>query len=332
MEPTNSNYPRQTSDQSSEQPMSGSTPPVAPPPPQPIGGGENLSQPQDTSNYQSPSQLISPIQSTAGQPQPTDSGSMPVMKRGGMGKWLLLLVIIVVVIGVIFVIMSMLKKGNTSPSAATGSSYQSAETAQLNTLSQKGGSLSASDVASLNATDLFYAVFRRAAEQQSFTTEQDFYETQNENDVPSTTGEVVQLGYNYKTKAYAYQDSKGGASNFTLNRCIGSKDYAYQVIGSSVFPWTHAPTSDTNCSPTTVAAIVNDGLNTGGLTDTQAQTFVDAIRNTKGLVTVKKASLASQQGKNYLRFDVTINQLGTGSNMQGIGYVEKAFASLGIDS
>jgi hypothetical protein len=246
-------------------------------------------------------------------------------------KRLLIIIIAIVLLAVIAggAMLLLNKKKPQSSATNTGStgssnSYASGENSALAALKQNGSSL-----ASINAADLFYAAFRNAAEQPIVTTMTNNYWTPQLNGAPiksssSNIDFVSQAGYDYKKNQFAFQANLSG----DIERCVDGVEYNASTDG--LLSWTKSGLNG-DCQPATTTATINDGLNTGGLSTTQAQTFVDAIRNIQGLVNVTKASSVTVQGKSYVRLDVTVNaktDCYTNSVPSGIGCFGVAFGYL----
>ena len=264
-------------------------------------------------------------------PLPPNMGNEPG-KRGGMIKWIILVVVVLALAGGLILLLHRSKKSGASTST---SSHQTAESSQLSLLSSKANGLTQSTLSSFNPTDLFFAVYRNAAEQPVATSLINFYQTANLNDQP-LPGKVAlhQTGFDYRSKQLAYEDSTvySGTGDSEFDRCSNGSLYFY----ASLFPedgWKQqtGPAANDDCLPSD-NLYINDQLNTGGLTAAQAQKFVDALRGFQGLITVNKLSLAPVQGKTYLRFDVTIHQLNDGSTSGGVLFFAKAFGATGLDS
>ncbi len=267
--------------------------------------------------------------------QPNSAVPMVPASSPKKGKNLVIAVVVVVLVaaGAVGVLLLLNKKKPQSSTGSTGTtqSYASGENTALTALQHDGGSLSASSLASINATDLFYSVFRNASEQPTVTTTTNFYWTPQVNGTPIKSSSsdatlVTQAGYNYKNAQFTFQANLDG----DLERCVNGVEYDASTDGS--LPWTKDELS-IDCQIANTTATINDGLNTGGLSAAQGQKFVDAIRNIKGLLTVTKSGLVTEQGAPYIRLDVSVDaktDCYPNSVPSGIGCFGTAFRGLNL--
>lgn len=207
----------------------------------------------------------------------------------------------------------------------------------LKSLASYGSNITAPDLQKLNKTDAFYGVFANAAQQNITTITSNFLTSQSPTDYARQGSNLRQVGFNYKTKAFSYADAAydyGSTQPGSMNICIGSQEYSY-LRDFSEDGWTKTDASLTSCNDLATLSLsgLADGLNTGGLTKSQAQTFTDSLRNTKGLISVNDATLATISGKPLIRFDVTVNRLITEgfSNPLGTQYFIWALKDTNID-
>ncbi len=192
--------------------------------------------------------------------------------------------------------------------------------------------MSAATASKLDPTNTFFAVWAHAAQQQVATTTSSFYFSNSPNDY-SRTGDLCQVGFNYDTKQFSYQRASAsitGSSTPDLNRCMGSQEY-YYLSSFADHGWQKSDDS----SDCTVKLLplegLNDGLNAGGLTSAQAQTFVRSLRAEVGLVAVKGLKLVTRQGRPLLRFDVTVKPIKTGWGYLSLQNFMWAFKDTGAD-
>ncbi|MGF7228450.1 MAG: hypothetical protein ACQR33_00505 [Candidatus Saccharibacteria bacterium] len=206
----------------------------------------------------------------------------------------------------------------------------SAENKQLTSLA-KGSTLTNASLAKLNKTDLFFGVFKHAAEQKVVTTKNAYYFSSKPHDY-QTAGDMDVTSMDYGTKQYSYDSTQANADGFgpTFNRCIGAQQYYFDGFYPDL-GWQKSDDSR-DCSLESVGTFhANDGLNTGGLTSTQADTFVSSLRLVKNLVKVNSATLATHDGKQYIRFDVTINAVKMGDGYYGMQNFMWSFKDTGLD-
>jgi hypothetical protein len=203
----------------------------APIPPQPQPYNTSAQPVNPTSAQQPASQYFQSDPATMQQPA---SVTPTAVSRAGKGKKLLVLLVIILVLTAVGVgAYLVLTKKKTSTSSSTGTtsvvtqSYAGAENAALAALKRDGSSLTSSSLASINATDLFYAVFRNAAEQPIVTTTTNNYYTAEINSTTAlpdngvTISDVNQAGYDYKSGQFSYQSSGSGLAD----KCVNGVDY-----------------------------------------------------------------------------------------------------------
>ena len=273
-------------------------------------------------------------------PQPA-SPIMSTPSGLGMGKKLLIIAFVLVILAAVgagaYLVFHKKKSQLPSSSSTTGTSsvvtqsYATAENTALAALKKDGSSLSSSSLASINATDLFYAVFRNAAEQPIVTTTTNSYYTTSLDSTTAlpdngvTISDINQAGSDYKSGQFSYQSSGSGLAE----KCVNGVDYDISTLMADT--WTKNTADNDNCQVANTTATINDGLNTGGLSTSQAQQFVDVIRDIKGLITVSSASLVTAQGQHYIQFNVSVNaktDCYANSVPSGIGCFQYAFESL----
>jgi len=247
--------------------------------------------------------------------------------------------IILITVGILFILaiiaavilLVVTKKPAAKPT--NNQSYVTSENTALNALKEKSTTLTSASLAAINTTDLFYSVFRNAAEQSTVVTTKNFYETTSLNSAPLSSSEsnvdgLTQAGYNYANGQFSFQDY----DNSIIDYCINGTDYDYSTDAPSV-GWQQSPTGNGDCQVANTDTTINDGLNTGGLTTAQAQKYVDELRNMQNLITVTDANLVSVQGKNYIRFDVTVNtNTSCSETYSAMGCFNQAYNTLGLPS
>lgn len=208
----------------------------------------------------------------------------------------------------------------------------SAENKQLNSLVQAGNSLTDASLAKLDKTDLFFGVFKHASEQQVVATKLGYYFTNKPHQYGGQST-ATDTTMNYATKQFSYDSDiyMGDSMAPDKTRCIDSQPYHF-TSGFSSSRWEQSDSDSTACSFQSVGDFsTNDGINTGGLTSTQADTFVAAIRQVKGLVKVNSATVATHNSKNYIKFDVTITPVKLTDGYYGMQNFMWAFKDTGLD-
>ncbi len=274
------------------------------------------------------------------QPASFTPNSMPTMmnaqspKRGHRGMIIVLLIIIIAVaVGAYFLTKkSNPNSSNGSTNSSSASTSSSKLSSQLQLLASKGANLQSSDLSKFDKTALFYAVFKNAAEQNVVGITSDHYEGGDPTDQTTRSLEFLyQTTFNYKTKALAAETQS--PTNDYDERCVNGKNYTYDNLNA--VPW--QPNTDTTASctdPNSYDTEIGDGINTGGLSAAQAQTFIDGIASFNGLVSVDSMSYATHDNAPYIRLAVTINPVNTSSDLGhlGMGLFITAFDKTGLDS
>lgn len=180
------------------------------------------------------------------------------------------------------------------------------EAQQLQIITQKGNSITNVDLAKIDKTNLFFAVFKNAAEQQIVRTKIGSYSSDKAHDNSAIT-DAQDTAFNYQTKVFSHDSDSYG---FTPNvpdkiRCVNGSQYDFV----SLYPEDGWQKSDTNqfCTPQAIGDFgASDGVNTGGLTSAQADTFIGSIRAIPHFFTVDGASIVQHSGKNYIRLTATV--------------------------
>ncbi len=160
-------------------------------------------------------------------------------------------------------------------------------------------------VQQLDKTAAFYTVFKNAAKQPTTHTKWDVYYSTNEQDKRGDQYAMYDVAVDYRDKTFAYLEDSNSVIGSIQSRCIEGQQYTFngsKLSGGSGWQ----PASDsTTCKFGVVTTRMNDGLNTGGLTDQQANTFVQKI-NASQVVTVNSVSVVVPKDVPYLKFDVTV--------------------------
>lgn len=250
-------------------------------------------------------------------------------------KWLALglAAVVVIVAAVAYFALKKPSNNNGSGSAAnTNTSASSSKLAsQLQSLGGFGSKLQASDLSKLNKTSLFYAVLKNAAEQNVVTTTNDTYLGASPSDQTTRQDEFLhQSTFNYKTKALA-QETQDPTHDYDM-RCVNGKNYTYDYING--MGWQAASDTSASCTdPNSYNSDINDGINSGGMTAAQAQTFVGTIAGASGLISVDSMSYVTHDNAPYIRLAVTVHpvKLADGT-YQGMGVIIGAFEKTGLNA
>lgn len=250
-------------------------------------------------------------------PQEIKRRKLPLLLGGGI-------ILIILIIAAYFVF-----KPSSSPQSSSGSGASSSSLAsQLQLLKQYGNNLQAANLSSFNKTALFYAVFKNAAMQPVLHALSDHYEGGSATDQSTRAYEFLHdTTFNYATKAYT-GDTQDPGNTFN-ERCVSGKNYAYSTVNVD---WEIESGSSGDCSaPTDYDTDINDGVNAGGMSDTQAQAFVSGMANASGLISVDSMTYVTHAGAPYIRLQVTVNPVNTSLGYEGMGAVGGAFKLSGLD-
>lgn len=174
------------------------------------------------------------------------------------------------------------------------------------------------DIIFLDKSDLFWNYFKNAAMQQKLVITKEYSTSKT----PTGTADSIiysKSGFDYSTKksVYAYDYTSPATGELRdKSRCINGEYYSMAMSSTS---WKRNASEDSVvCKLDYYASNINDGINTGGLTQAQADTFTDTLRNrTNNYVEVKSVDIISHNNKQYLHFRVEMRP----SFAQGYGYI-----------
>lgn len=274
------------------------------------------------------------MQPVVGGPQVPPSMPVAPSPSSGAGHkrmWLfgsLALIVVIVVVAALALHKSPATKSGNS--ANSGGSATSQLTSQLQLLSHYGSHVQSSNLAQFDKTALFYAVVKNAAMQNVVSVTSDRYEGGDASDQTSRVLEYIRrTTFDYHTKALA-AETQDPANSYNV-RCVRGKNYTYDNINT--MSWQQNDSSSVDCAtPTTYVNNISDGFSTGGLSASQAQTFVSAIANNAGLLTVDSASVVTHNNAPYIRLVATVHPVKAGDSYKGMGEILSAFESTGLNS
>jgi len=244
---------------------------------------------------------------------------------GGLTVFALL--IIGLAIAVVLSFSSAKKEEKAKQAAITPVSYNAnAIKATVNA----DGTLATGKVQALNKTATFYTAFKQAAMQPIVHTKWDVFYTAKENGKRTDQYTMFDVTADYKSKSFTYSDDAYSNIGVLKTRCIDGQQYTYN--GSKLVAtagW--QPASDsTTCKQSVVATRMSDGLNTGGLTDKQADTFIQSLNKSQSLG-VKSVTIVDKAGHKYLKLHVTVTPKQQTSRVYwGMQNFMSAFQSTGI--
>lgn len=188
----------------------------------------------------------------------------------------------------------------------------------------KKPSLSAADVQAINKSDAFYAYLKQAAQQRGMILTKDYYFIDDDGEKDTALSRV---GVDYQTKSIVLAIDTPFMDSRDRLRCYDGKQDSYNSI---IKKWSN-DIPPTNCSESRLYNVATDGFNAGGLTESQAETFVSYLKNKSGLIDVKSLELADHKGTQYLHFSATLNPIQTKGSYLGAQWLMFAFKETGLD-
>lgn len=211
----------------------------------------------------------------------------------------------------------------SQPSGTTAGS------AIVDTLANK--TVTAADLQGKKADDLFFEYFKNAAMQQKLIVIKEYTITRGNN--PPTDTSYFKTGFDYGTKKLVYANDfvLSGSNGRSKARCIDGQ-YYYKSIYASSFQ-RDAKEDALNCTLLDVGSNINDGINTGGLTADQANTFVSKLRTgINGYMQVKGMDVVQHGGKSYIHFKVEMRPVYASNLKEYVGaqWLMTAFKATGL--
>jgi flagellar basal body-associated protein FliL len=211
------------------------------------------------------------------------------------------------------------------------SQQKSSESQLLQTVKQEGVSITSDALSKLDKTTLFFAIFKNAAEQRVVRTKIGSFSSNKAHD-NSTITDAQDTTFDYQTKVYSHD-----SDSYSINpaspdkiRCINGDQYDFV----SLYPedgWQKA-TSNQYCTTEAVNDFyVGDGVNAGGLTSDQADTFIGALRALPNFFTVDTSSIVKYNDKSFIKLTATVTpQKDTEGDYWGMQNFMWAFKDTGI--
>lgn len=250
---------------------------------------------------------MQPVPTNTNAPQPLLPGQQPPMvptpepqqphnKYKVMTAIALVVLMLTAAVGIMFFM---------SPKKAAQEEVPAVSSTPINTLSAKQV-LTEEDLRALDSTNAFWAYFKQAAQQSVLTTTKEYYYANSPTAKP-TSVTIKRTGFDYTTKKIVQAvDMPDDILNGRLKyRCYDGKEYF--LTPTTSYGWREVEADDaTYCNLDKESADINDGMNTGGLTAGQAESFIQTLRRQDGLVTVDSLQIAEKHGKQYLHFEVTL--------------------------
>lgn len=306
-----------------------------PQPQQPQQPGPQMQPPQpqfqpQPQPMQRPMPLQPPVQPVAPIPSRQSSSS----KRMLITIPLLLLVMLGIFWGA-YSLVSHFTHKPAQPVAQQPTTTQASIAAADKTLAAMGsaGQLKASDVSQLNKTSAFFAVFENASKQTKVGVVSDVYYTAKQADGRPQQYTLYQASTNYqaKDKVYAFAQDTYGSLSVSRQRCQNGTLYTYSADGSGKMAWVKSAANKGACDLSAIKTNINDGLNTGGLSDKQAQAFASALI-TSNAVTVNEVEPATINGKQYLIFKAAVKPQLKSKQSVGMQAFADAFKKTGLNA
>lgn len=342
-------------------------PPVVPEPPRPtqqFGGAlpelpqlanegitpSSIYQVPEPQLQQQPGPQMQPMQSQF-QPQPMQRplplqppiqpvAPIPLRQKNSSSRRMLITIplLLLVMLGIFwgaYSLVSHFTHKSAQPVAQQPSTTQASITAADKTLASMGsaGQLKASDVSQLDKTSAFFAAFENASQQAKVGVISDVYYTAKQADSRPQQYTLYQASTNYqgKDKVYAFAQDTYGSLSVSRQRCQNGTLYTYSVDGSGKTAWVKSASSKGACDLSAIKTNINDGLNAGGLSEKQAQAFASALITSR-VVSVDALKTVTVGGKQYLRFDVSVNAKWQNKQSMGMQAFADAFSKTGLSA
>ena len=205
--------------------------------------------------------------------------------------------------------------------------YNSAELQQL-----AKGKVTDAQVAKLDKTATFYTMLKAAAVKPVINTKWDVYFTGGQTDKRGDQYTFYDTTIDYRDKSYSYSENAYSNLGVFQTRCIGDKQYNFNDSKMVSGPTWQASSDSTDCALSTVVMHLNDGLNAGGLTSDQADTFLGKLQQS-GVLKVNSLALTTNKDKQYLKVDANITPQDQGNGVYwGMQRFMNAFQATGLDA
>jgi hypothetical protein len=195
----------------------------------------------------------------------------------------------------------------------------------------KDKALTPNTLATLDKDNTFWAYFKQAAQQTQLTMTKEYYFANSPSEKPTSIS-YMRSGFDYSSKkiVQAQEEDTRGLPARDHRRCYDGKEFYMSFSGTQ--GWRDTTSSKTLCDVSKADAAINDGINTGGLTAAQADTFIADIRKQSGLFTVKNLQLTEKNDKKYLHFTIALRPVASGKyDYMGNQWLMWAFKTTGLD-
>lgn len=289
-------------------------------------------------NAATPNQPIAPTQQYGGQmpelPQLSHNAHgaplSPQQKKQRFFAWVGVAVLVIVptiILGMM--VWSKLSQDNINQKQANTNASIAYNADAIAALAQ--GTITDEQVNGLDKTATFYTVFKKAAMQQTVRTKWDEYYTAQKDGQRTDQFTMYDTAIDYLSKKFSYNENSYSNLGLFLTRCIGDKQYNFNATKIATGASWDAASDSTDCQLQTVAMHLNDGVNTGGLSDAQANTFLGKLKS-EGVVKVNGLSLATNKGKQYVKIDLNIVPQKAGDAYFGMQNLMNAFLATGLNA
>lgn len=294
--------------------------------------------PQPWNSAQTPNQPIAPTQQYGGKmpelPQLShDSGGGPLssqQKKQRLFAWIgvaLLVIVPAVILGIMVLTKTSQDDTNQKQAQANAAvTYNADAIAALAT-----GSITSDQVSGLDKTATFYTIFKKAATQQIVQTKWDEYYTAQKDAQRGDQYTMYDTTIDYQSKKFSYNENAYSNLGIFQTRCIGAKQYNFNGTKIATGTVWDAASDSTDCQLDTVAMHVNDGMNAGGLTGPQADTFLSKLKG-YGVVKVNNLTLVTNNSKQFIKVDLNVVPQKAGNTYWGMQNFMNAFLATGLDS
>ncbi|KAB2385954.1 hypothetical protein [Actinomadura montaniterrae] len=178
-----------------------------------------------------------------------------------------------------------------------------------------------------DARELYLDSLRRQALQPSVNLVQEYYSTKEA--YPGGRREAVASGIDYRTKNVRMEKSEvivadGRPTVAWASWCPSRSQYWFF---SGVGRWS---LKGDQCPSLADQAWLNDGLGVGGLTQQQADIFVQQLSGYQGLISARGKSIVERAGKQYVRLEIAVtphvygggDPIGAGMYLDAFKYTE----------
>lgn len=248
-----------------------------------------------------------PSQPITWQPQPYDTSVGPhkphkqPRKFKSVGFGLLVFTLLAVALSAVLYVQ-FFKKPTAHYSKAISMVAESLKT---------NGVLTNHDLQAINKTDLFLAgMYTTAHQSVQHLISEDYSLEASPRGRAVDPKQLFDATYDYNSHTLNLTHQIASANNHSLSsdRCVDGHPYSYYDTSLRAnIGWKDMGKADDYCNLDKLARYsINDGLNAGGMTNAQANTFVQSIFAQTGLLRVGNVDLTTHNGKQYIKITAKI--------------------------